>query len=143
MLKIPVIANGSIDELNAASVLENTGADGLMIGRGAIGKPWIFSVLKGQGEPSAAQKKELILEHFALACEFYGKHGVAMMRKHLHEYSKGCAGAPVFRTKINAEGEAKKVFKLRREGHISIEVAANELGLSVEEYKNREDKFFS
>ena len=114
-LKIPVIANGSIDELNATSVLENTGADGLMIGRGAIGKPWIFSVLKGQGEPSAAQKKELILEHFALACEFYGKHGVAMMRKHLHEYSKGCAGAPVFRTKINAEGEAKKVLELIKE----------------------------
>lgn len=114
-LKIPVIANGSIDELNAASVLENTGADGLMIGRGAIGKPWIFSVLKGQKGPSAAQKKELILEHFALACEFYGKHGVAMMRKHLHEYSKGCAGAPVFRTKINAESEAKKVLELIKE----------------------------
>ena len=68
---------------------------------------WIFQVI--------AQKKELILEHFVLACEFYGKHGVAMMRKHLHEYSKGRAGAPVFRTKINAEGEAKKGLELIKE----------------------------
>ena len=42
-----------------------------------------------------------------------------------------------------AEGEAKKVFKLRREGHISIEVAADELCLSIEEYKKREERFFS
>ena len=42
-----------------------------------------------------------------------------------------------------AEGEAKKVFKLRREGHITVKVAADELGLSVEEYIKREDKYFS
>ena len=42
-----------------------------------------------------------------------------------------------------AEGEAKKVFKLRREGHITIEVAADELGLSVDEYTKREDEYFS
>ena len=42
-----------------------------------------------------------------------------------------------------AKGEAKKVFKLRREGHISIEVAADELCLSIEEYKKREERFFS
>ena len=42
-----------------------------------------------------------------------------------------------------AKGEAKKVFKLRREGHITIEVAADELGLSVDEYLKREDSFFS
>ena len=45
--------------------------------------------------------------------------------------------------KGETKGEAKKVFKLRREGHISIEVAANELGLSVKEYIKREDSFFS
>lgn len=114
-LKIPVIANGSIDELNATAVLERSGADGLMIGRGAIGKPWIFSLLRGEAEPSVAQKKELILEHFALSMEFYGEHGVAMMRKHLHEYSKGLDGAPVFRTKINAQSDEKKVLELIKE----------------------------
>ena len=45
--------------------------------------------------------------------------------------------------KGETKGEAKKVFKLRREGHITIEVAADELGLSVDEYTKREDEYFS
>ena len=45
--------------------------------------------------------------------------------------------------KGETKGEAKKVFKLRREGHITVKVAADELGLSVEEYTKREDKYFS
>lgn len=112
MLKIPVIANGSIDENNFSSVMDKSGANGVMIGRAAIGKPWIFGVLKGQKEPSAEEKKQIILEHFDLAVEFYEKHAVAMMRKHLHEYSKGLDGAPVFRTQINALQDADEVRKL-------------------------------
>lgn len=112
IVKIPVIANGSIDEKSANFVLEKTGANGLMIGRAAIGKPWIFSVLKGEKEPNEKQKKELIKEHFALALKHYEKHAVAMMRKHLHEYSKGMAGAPEFRTKINCEQDADKILKI-------------------------------
>ena len=45
--------------------------------------------------------------------------------------------------KGETKGEAKKVFKLRREGHITVKAAADELGLSVEEYTKREDKYFS
>lgn len=112
LVEIPVIANGGIDENNADFVLKATGADGVMIGRAAIGKPWIFSLLKGESEPSADEKKALIKEHFALALQHYTEHGVAMMRKHLHEYSKGLSGAPAFRTKINAEQDPKLVLEL-------------------------------
>lgn len=112
LVKIPVIANGSIDENTANDVLEKTGADGVMIGRGAIGKPWIFSLLKGGQEPSANEKKELIKEHFALALKHYENHAVAMMRKHLHEYSKGLSGAPEFRTKINYEQNPDEILRL-------------------------------
>lgn len=112
IIKIPVIANGSIDEINADFVLKSTNADGLMIGRSAIGKPWIFGLLKGLDEPSREQKKELIKEHFNLAIKHYDKHAVAMMRKHLHAYSKGLAGAPEFRTKINYEQDIKRIFEL-------------------------------
>lgn len=112
LVEIPVIANGGIDENNADFVLKATGADGVMIGRAAIGKPWIFSLLKGGSEPSADEKKALIKEHFALALQHYAEHGVAMMRKHLHEYSKGLSGAPAFRTKINAEQDPKLVLEL-------------------------------
>lgn len=115
LVKIPIIANGSIDENNATSVLEASRADGLMIGRGAIGKPWIFSLLKGEMEPSKAWIKKLIKRHFNLALEHYEEHAVAMMRKHFHQYSKGLDGAPVFRTKINAEQDPKKVFELIEE----------------------------
>ncbi|MFC3867646.1 tRNA-dihydrouridine synthase [Helicobacter equorum] len=83
-----------------------------MIGRGAIGKPWIFSLLKAKKNLAKMKKKELIKEHFALALKHYENHAVAMMRKHLHEYSKGLDGAPVFRTKINAEQNADEVLKL-------------------------------
>lgn len=112
LLKIPVIVNGSIDEKTADFVLEKTGANGLMIGRAAIGKPWIFSVLKGEKEPDDKQKKELIKEHFALCCQHYDKHAAAMMRKHLHEYSKGMLGAPEFRTKINSEQDINNILKI-------------------------------
>lgn len=112
LIKIPVIANGSIDEKTADFVLDKTGANGVMIGRAAIGKPWIFSMLKGGNEPSKEQKKELIKEHFVLACAHYEKHAAAMMRKHLHEYSKGLAGAPEFRTKINAQQDINEISKL-------------------------------
>lgn len=105
-VSIPVIANGDItDYAKAKWVLEFTGADGVMIGRGAVGKPWIFYQLShGLGDDTIdpALKKEVILEHFEQMIAFYGEYGVILFRKHLHTYSKaGYRGASAFRDTVN------------------------------------------
>lgn len=102
-VSIPVIANGDIDSYEKAMwVLEHTGADGVMIGRGAIGAPWIFHQLKnGTDDISFSLKHEIIMEHFDKMIEFYGVHGVVMFRKHVHTYSKGYIGASNLRDAIN------------------------------------------
>lgn len=102
-IKIPVIANGDIDSYEKAQwVLQHTGADGVMIGRGAVGAPWIFHQLKtGSSEIDRLLKHEIIMEHFDKMIEFYGPRGVSMFRKHTHTYSKGYQGASVLRDSVN------------------------------------------
>ncbi len=104
ILSIPVIANGDIDSFEKAQrVLEHTQADGVMIGRGAVGKPWIFHQLKsGESHVDTALKHAIIMEHFDKMIEFYGNHGVVMFRKHVHTYSKGgYRGASALRNDVN------------------------------------------
>ncbi len=109
-VSIPVIANGDIDSYDKAkSVLEHTGTDGVMIGRGAVGAPWIFHQLKtGTKDISSQIKHEIILEHFDRMIEFYGDHGVAMFRKHTHTYSKGYRGASILRNDVNRISDPKE-----------------------------------
>ncbi|MBS9782849.1 MAG: tRNA-dihydrouridine synthase [Arcobacter sp.] len=108
-ISIPVIANGDIkDYAKAKEVLEYTGADGVMIGRGAIGKPWVFYQLKqGSEDISNEKKKEIILEHFDSTLDFHGEHGAVMFRKLLHSYSKGYKGAAEFRDIVNRTSDIK------------------------------------
>ena len=102
-VSIPVIANGDIDSFEKAQwVLEHTKADGVMIGRGAVGAPWIFYQLKtGTKEIDLSLKHEIVLEHYDRMIEFYGERGVAMFRKHVHTYSKGYKGASALRNQVN------------------------------------------
>ena len=106
-VNIPVIANGDIVDLKKAKqVLAYTNADGVMIGRASIGKPWVFYQVKYEIEEISPQiKKEIILEHFDKMVEFYGEYGAVMFRKHLHVYSKGYKGASEFRQIINLHKE--------------------------------------
>ena len=99
--KIPLIANGDINSQNANFISEITGAEGLMIGRASIGHPWIFAEIKRGKSADSALKREIILYHFEQMIAHYGSHGVAIFRKHLHEYSKGYVGASAFREEIN------------------------------------------
>ncbi len=110
---IPVIANGDITDYQKASwVLENITSDGVMIGRGAIGKPWIFHQLKsGEKSVSKELKKAIILEHFEQMVRFYGEYGVVLFRKHLHTYSKGYPGASEFRKEVNEIGTVDAMRK--------------------------------
>ncbi|MEA1956075.1 MAG: tRNA dihydrouridine synthase DusB [Campylobacterota bacterium] len=102
-ISIPVIANGDIDSYEKAKwVLEHTGCDGIMIGRGAVGNPWIFHQLKTESKDiSLSIKHAIIMEHFDKMIEVYGSHGVAMFRKHTHTYSKGFRGASKLRDEVN------------------------------------------
>jgi len=110
-VKIPVIANGDITDYEKAKwVMEYTGARGVSIGRGAVGRPWIFLEMKQEGVITPKQKKEVILEHFNQMINFYGDYGVILFRKHAHAYSKGLKKASEFRSKIN---EAKEVDIVR------------------------------
>ena len=77
-------------------------ADGVMIGRGAIGKPWVFYQLKHELEDiDNSIKKEIILEHYDKMLEFHGDYGAIIFRKLLHAYSKGYTGANEFRDLVN------------------------------------------
>jgi len=109
-VSIPVIANGDIDSYEKAKwVLEHTGADGVMIGRGAVGAPWIFHQLRtGNSDISLDIRHEIIMEHFDKMIEFHGPHGVAMFRKHVHTYTKGYKGASNIRDKVNHISDIKE-----------------------------------
>jgi tRNA-dihydrouridine synthase B len=113
-VSIPVIANGDItDYEKAKKVLEYTNADGIMIGRGAIGKPWIFyQIANNNEEISNDIKKAIIIEHFKNMVQHYGEYGTVMFRKHLHTYSKGYNGANEFRQKVNETKEYTKMEDL-------------------------------
>ena len=115
-LQIPVIGNGDIvDTQTALRAFRETGCDGIMIGRGALGNPWIFRELRGhQGTPTLAEKKEMILRHLALVMEFKGETlGVPEMRKHVAWYLKGLHGSARVRDAVcrsNKQAEIQKIL---------------------------------
>ena len=113
-ISIPLIANGDITNYDKAKeVLEYTKANGVMIGRGAVGKPWIFhQISTGQKTVTNELKKRIILEHFNNMISHYGEYGVVMFRKHLHTYSKGYDNANIFRQSINTITKDDEIRKL-------------------------------
>ncbi|MBO4291929.1 MAG: tRNA dihydrouridine synthase DusB [Lachnospiraceae bacterium] len=109
-VKIPVIGNGDVDSpQKAAMLLEQTGCDGVMIGRGAQGNPWIFREIVQYLEsgvlpekPTNAEKRELILQHAAMELEYKGEYtAVREMRRHLSWYTFGMPNSAKFRGMIN------------------------------------------
>ncbi|MDQ7988970.1 MAG: tRNA dihydrouridine synthase DusB [Candidatus Dactylopiibacterium sp.] len=118
-LGIPVIANGDIDSpQKARAVLRHTGADGLMIGRAAQGRPWIFREIAhylATGEllppPTVAEAHALCREHLGALHGFYGGiGGVRVARKHLGWYTRGIAGSHGFRQHMNTLEEPGAQF---------------------------------
>ena len=103
VLSIPLVANGDITTLERYNnVKKITGAEAVMIGRGAVGNPWIFYQIKNSLKTVEKEKiKEIVLEHFDSMLSFYGKRAVGIFRKHIHSYSKNFPNATSFRDKIN------------------------------------------
>ena len=118
---IPVIANGVIlDEDDALEALRQSGADGVMIGRGAYGRPWLpahVAHFLRTGErlppPPLAEQKRILREHYAAMLEHCGEQaGVRVARKHVSWYSRGLPGSAEFRAAVNRTMGAGAVLAL-------------------------------
>ncbi len=109
-VKIPVIGNGDVDgPEKARKMFDETGCDGIMIGRAARGNPWIFQELSAYDKeglvpekPQPAQVKEMILRHAALLIQYKGEYtGIREMRKHVAWYTAGYPHSAALRRKVN------------------------------------------
>ena len=106
---IPVIGNGDVvDGETAKRMFEYTGVDGIMIGRGTFGRPWIFKEIieylangKKMEEPTNQEKLQIIEKHIDLAVEEKGEIAVKELRKHIAWYTKNLKNSSEFRNSIN------------------------------------------
>jgi tRNA-dihydrouridine synthase B len=123
-VRIPVIANGDIDSAGKAQrVLAATGADGVMIGRAAQGRPWIFreidALLAGEAVPAppdAAEVRDIMLAHLRDVYDFYGaESGVRIARKHIGWYCRERPQALAFRQSVMQVESAETQLALVRE----------------------------
>ncbi len=120
-VEIPVIVNGDItSEAKAAEALRRSGADGVMIGRGAYGRPWFLAQVATYlqtGElvaaPTLAAQKEILVSHYAAIRAHFGEQaGVRLARKHIAWYSHGLRGSAAFRAAMNRLDDSGAVLRL-------------------------------
>lgn len=118
---IPVIGNGDItDGLSAAKMLEETGCDMVMVGRGALGRPWVFSQIQAflnheaiLPEPHVSERMTVMVRHIRLLCQYKGERvGIREARKHAAWYIKGIRGAAKYRQQVGALESVEQLEEL-------------------------------
>jgi nifR3 family TIM-barrel protein len=120
-VRIPVIANGDIvTEDDAEVALRLSGADGVMLGRGSLGRPWFpaqvahfLRTRQRLADPPLAAQKEIIISHYnSILSHFGGDAGVRLARKHVSWYSRGLPGSAEFRSAVNRLADGAAVLRL-------------------------------
>lgn len=120
-VSIPVIANGDIvDGPSAAKMIEDTNCDYLLVGRGALGNPWVFSQISAYlkhgvilPEPPVSERMAVMLKHIKLICEYKGESvGIREARKHAAWYIKGIKGAAAYRKQVGTLSSIEELEKL-------------------------------
>jgi tRNA-dihydrouridine synthase B len=120
---IPVFANGDINSLDdARQALDDSGADGVLVGRGTYGRPWFPNQIQhflvtGErlGDPPLSEQLAIILEHYDSMLDHYGTPGIKIARKHLGWYSKGLPKSAEFRSSVMREENPDTVRTILRE----------------------------
>jgi tRNA-dihydrouridine synthase B len=128
-VSIPVIGNGDVTTLeDAKTMLQQSAADGVMIGRGCYGRPWflgqVIHYLKTGEEladPGLEQQLSILLEHYSSILSHYGIYaGIRIARKHIGWYSKGLHGSAEFRAEVMAATDENRVIDLIKRFYVPL-----------------------
>lgn len=114
-ITIPIIGNGDVVDYNSAMKMQETGVDGIMIGRGAIGNPWIFNDIKSNNTTQRDLKTiiETVKEHLSLYMSIYDEmKALMLLKKHYHGYFKNMYNAKNIRTRLYSATTMNEVLRL-------------------------------